>query len=220
MSIQLQLPSLDSNCVREMLEDSGAILTGHFVLSGGEHSDLYIEKTRALRSSAGLKIYCKNIAINWLGDGIEVVIGPAIAGIQLATMVAVELHNLTGRNILAVFTEKDENGKQKLKRGKEDIKGKRVLVVDDIVTTGGSLTNVINQCPPEATIIGCQVLVDRSGSTITPEMLGVRDYRYLLKLDITKYLEEKCPLCKKQIPINTDFGHGREFLEKNPEKAQ
>jgi len=215
----MRIPCIDTDYVMRALRDDGVILTGHFVLAGGEHSEGYVEKTRMLLSSEKTQLYCRDIACHWANENIEAVVGPATAGIKLSTVVALELYQLTGRDVISLYTEKDNNGNQILKRGKEDIRKKRTLVVEDIGTTGGSVAATIGQClMANADVVGCHILVDRSNGRITAETLGVNKYLCTVKVDIENYLESKCPLCEHKVPINIDFGHGGEYLKGCPEK--
>ncbi len=204
----------------EAFKNSGAVLAGHFVLAGEDHSGMYLEKTKAVISSSTLCYYSKKIAWEWVCEGIEAVVGPAIAGIKIATAVSLALYEYTNEDVLSLYTEKDDKGKQILKRGKEDIRGKRILVVEDIVTTGGSVAETIKQCREAgANVVGCHILVDRSGGKVSAEILGVEKLLSLATIEIETYPESECPLCKAKIPINTEVGHGEEYLKKHPEKA-
>jgi orotate phosphoribosyltransferase len=202
------------------LADKKAIFNGHFIYTKGGHGDKYVDKSEITFWPEDTGILCKDIAFQWYDKNIEVVVGPAIGGIILANRVAEWLTNFTGREIPALYTEK-ENGKQVLKRGRDKIAGKNVLIVKDITNTGKSAEETISACSEAgANIIGCHALVNRSPGIVTSQTLGVPIFLALKEMEVANYPEEKCPLCAKKVPINTDRGHGAEYLKKNPEKAK
>lgn len=115
-----------------LLESSGAILRGHFVLTSGRHSDVYFEKFRVLERPDVLSALCNEIAAHYSGKGIDCVAGPTTGGI----IIAFEVARILGIPALYVETE---NGEKTLRRGKTLAPGTKVLVVDDVLTTGRSL---------------------------------------------------------------------------------
>lgn len=163
--------------------------------------------------------FCKEVAYHWLEDDIEVVVGPALGGISISQYVAFILGYSTGREVIALHTEKVE-GKQVLKRNADLVIGKRTLFMEDVSTTGGSVRETIGECVAAGAIpIGCHVLFDRSLGAVTAENLGVEKFLSVLEMPVEKYLPEECPLCKANIPINTKVGHGDEYLKSHPEAA-
>lgn len=197
-----------------------AIFVGHFVYTAGGHGDTYVDKSEITFWPKDTGILCKDIAFQWYDSNIEVVVGPAIGGIKLADRVAESLTDFTGREIPALYTEK-EDGKQTLKRGRDKIAGKNVLIVEDITNTGKSAEETISACREAgANIIGCHTLVNRSPGIVTAETLKVPIFLALKEMQVANYKEEECPLCTQKVPINTDRGHGAEYLKKNPEKAK
>ena len=123
--------------VMKMLEDTKAVLHGHFLLTSGLHSPMYVEKFNVLQHPEYTEKLCKEIARRYENDNIELVVGPTTGGILLAH----ECGKALGTR--AIFTER-ENGKMTLKRGFEIPAGTRCLVVEDIVTTGGSVREVMD----------------------------------------------------------------------------
>jgi orotate phosphoribosyltransferase len=147
---------------------------------------------------------------------VEAVIGPAIGAAILAQWVAFHLSELTGREIPAVFAEKDGQGGFIIKRGYDQvIKGKRTLVVEDLTTTGGSIAKVVVAASAAgADIVGAIALVNRGD--VTKEGVGNPPvFDQLLNLDLESWEESACELCQAGIPVNTDIGHGREFIARN-----
>ena len=160
---------------------------GHFLLTSGLHSPMYVEKFNVLQHPKYTEALCKAMAYAFKDDGIELVIGPMTGGILLAHEVGKEL------GTRALFTERD-NGKMMLKRGFSIPEGAKVLVVEDIVTTGGSVFEVIEAIKENGgQVAGVALMVDRSGGKVD---FGVKT-KALLTLDVTTYKPEECPLCKE-----------------------
>ncbi|MBP2650669.1 MAG: Orotate phosphoribosyltransferase [Firmicutes bacterium] len=177
--------------VKQLLIDTGAILEGHFLLTSGLHSPLYVEKFQALQWPEHTAKMCAALAERFKDDNIDVVVGPVTGGILLAHEVG---KNLGTR---AIFTER-ENGKMTLRRGFVINKGERVLVVEDIVTTGGSVQEVIEVVKAQGgELVGVGLLVDRSGGKVN---FGVRT-EGLLHLAVPTHQPDNCPLCAAGIPI-------------------
>lgn len=177
--------------VKELFMQSGAILEGHFLLTSGKHSPLYLEKFQVLQHPAHTAQMGQALAEMFAKDNVQLVVGPATGGILLAHEVG---KNLGTR---AIFTER-ENGRMVLKRGFALQPGERVLIVEDIVTTGGSVQEVIDIVKGlGGEIVGIGMLVDRSGGKVD---FGV-PRKALLTLDVETYAPEQCPLCQAGIPL-------------------
>ena len=148
--------------VEAALKESGALLEGHFLLASGRHSQFYVEKFRLLEQPRLTSRLCAEIARRFEKDGIETVVGPVTGGIILAFEVA----RLMG--IRAVYAERAENGKDfALRRGFQLKNGEKCLVVEDIVTTGGSAQKVVELVRENGgKIVGCALLVDRSNGQL------------------------------------------------------
>jgi len=175
----------------ELFKKSGAFLEGHFLLSSGLHSPQYVEKFRVLEYPEYTEKLCLDIAEAFKNDNIELVIGPMTGGIILAHEVAKAL------KVKAMFTERVDNV-MSLRRGFNFSKGTRILLVEDIVTTGGSIFEVIQLIKSlQGEIVGVGYLVDRSGRKVN---FGVKQYP-LVNLDIVTYSAENCPLCKANIKL-------------------
>lgn len=171
--------------VKQLFIDTGAILEGHFLLTSGLHSPLYVEKFQVLQYPEYTAKLCKALADKFAQDQVELVIGPVTGGILLAHEVG---KNLGTR---AIFTER-ENGKMTLRRGFIIKPGERVLIVEDIITTGGSVQEVLDVVREHGGIpVGVGILVDRSGGKAN---FGV-PHQALLHLDVKTYRPEDCPLC-------------------------
>ena len=177
--------------VKELLLKHGAILEGHFLLTSGLHSGMYVEKFQVLQYPKATEKLCEGFAENFKDEKIDVVIGPVTGGIILAHETAKHF------GTRAIFAERD-NGRMTIKRGFEIQPGERVLIVEDIVTTGGSVMEVIDVVREWGGIVaGVAMLVDRSGGTVD---FGV-PAKALLTLKIDTFTPENCPLCKSGTPL-------------------
>ena len=177
--------------VRQLLVDTGAIMEGHFLLTSGLHSGLYVEKFQVLQWPEHTAKLCAALAERFKKDGVQVVVGPVTGGILLA-------HEF-GKNLgtRAIFTER-ENGKMTLRRGFAIEPGEKVLIVEDIVTTGGSVQEVLEVIKEKGgEVVGVALLVDRSGGKAN---FGVRT-ESLLTLEVPTYQPDTCPLCAKGVPM-------------------
>ena len=179
--------------VMKKFEQAGAIQEGHFKLTSGVHSDTYIQCAQVMQYPGFMHNLCSELGRKFRGEDIDVIIGPAIGGIIISHVMA----QVLGPWVRAIFTER-ENGKMTLRRSFEIKKDEKVLVVEDVITTGGSVREVIDIVKERGgQVVGVGVLIDRSGGRID---FGVK-MKNLLTLDIKSYQPEKCPLCKKGIPV-------------------
>jgi len=178
--------------VERIFRDSGALREGHFILASGRHSSLYLEKFQVLQHPAETERLCSAIAMWARSLGVETVAGPTTGGIILAHEVARQL------GLRAVYAERREGGAgREFRRGFALAPGERVLVVDDIMTTGGSVQETIEAVRDAGgTVAGAAVLVDRSGGAVRLDIL----LRPLWHLDIPSYAVAECPLCAKGVP--------------------
>jgi len=178
--------------VMKKFEQAGAIQKGHFKLTSGVHSDTYIQCAQVMQHPEFMHNLCSELGKKFKGDDIDVIIGPAIGGIIMAHVMA----RVLGPWVRAIFTER-ENGKMTLRRSFEIKEGEKVLVVEDVTTTGSSVREVMDIVKSrEGKVVGVGVLIDRSGGKVD---FGIKAEK-LLTVDIKTYLPEECPLCKKGIP--------------------
>jgi orotate phosphoribosyltransferase len=176
-----------------MFEKSEALLKGHFLLASGLHSPVYWEKARVLQYPEYTEKLCRMIADHYRQAGAEVVAGPTTPGIILAYETARQL------GVRGIFAEKDEaGGGRAFRRGFRISPGEKVLIVDDILTTGGSVREVIDAVNMlGGRIIGVGVMVDRSAP---PVDFGLPFYACHRAEEIA-YPAAKCPLCAQGIPL-------------------
>ncbi len=177
---------MNSHEVEQILVESGALLEGHFLLSSGRHSARYIEKFRVLEQPRLASRLCGEIARRFNERDIECVVGPVTGGIILAFDIARHL------GCRAVYAERSDDGVGfAFRRGFRLKAGERVLVVEDIVTTGGSAQKVIDVVRAHGgEVVGVGLLCDRSGGQID---FGVPVVESLLKLNIESYAPEEVP---------------------------
>ena len=178
--------------VEDLLIETSAIMEGHFLLTSGLHSPRYVEKFNVLQKPVYTEKLCRAMAEKFKDANIETVVGPVTGGILLA--------HETGKALgtRAIFTER-ENGKMTFRRGFTLHDGERVLIVEDIVTTGGSIREVIDVVKEHGGIpVAVSMLVDRSGGKAT---FGDVPSTALLHMDVQTYQPDECPLCKQGIPM-------------------
>jgi orotate phosphoribosyltransferase len=200
--------------VISILRKVGAVLTDdHFVYTSGKHGSVYINKDAVYPHTEETSQIGKLFAEKFADKDIEVVVGPALGGIILSQWTAYHLSKLTGREVLGVYTEKDEQKNQVFTRGYDAlVKGKRVLVVEDITNTGGSVQKVVaNVQAAGATVVAVGVMVNRDPEHVTAESMGV-PYAALGELPAVAYDEAACPLCKAGTSINVKVGHGKKYM--------
>ena len=176
----------------EIFQKSGAILKGHFLLASGLHSPIYWEKFRVLQFPNYTEQLCRMIATHFLRQGIQVVAGPTTGGIILAFEVARQL------GVRGIFAEKEGTTERAFRRGFSINSGERVLIVDDILTTGNSIHETMTAVNKQGGIVvGIGILVDRSEQGIG---FGVPLFSCHRSITLT-YTPQDCPLCLAQIPL-------------------
>lgn len=184
--------------VQAILRATGTLREGHFRLTSGRHSDRFFLMPHVFQFPSETEKLCAGMAELFAGDGVETVIGPATGGIILAYEVARQMERLTGRKVRAIFTEKTEDGAMALKRQWTLRPGERVLMVEDAVTTGGSVQKAIDAVRQyEPAIVGVACIVDRSSGKAD---FGV-PMRSLMQVQVESWLPEECPLCRQGIEL-------------------
>lgn len=211
--------------ILQVLGKVGAIITGsHIVYTSGKHGTTYVNKDAVYPHTAETSRLCRAIAEQFADDDVQVVIAPAIGGVILSQWVAYHLSEIHNHEILGVYAEKErridadpggvvEREEFVIKRGYDKlIVGKNVLVVEDVLTTGGSVKKVIEEVRRHGGhVVGLGVLCNRGG--IMPQDVANQPKLFaLVNVKLAAWDEADCPLCKQDIPINTDVGKGREFL--------
>jgi len=177
---------MTSQEVLDIYQKTGALLTGHFLLSSGLHSEQYLQSALVLQQPDIATRLCAALAAPFKNDKIDLVIAPALGGVFVSHETARAL------GVRALFAER-VNGELTLRRGFTIKPGERVLVVEDVITTGKSTKETIEVVKKAGgVVVAAASLIDRSGGTAE---LGV-PYRSLVTLKVPTYAAESCPLCK------------------------
>lgn len=166
-------------------ERTGGILKGHFLLTSGRHSDTYMQSAKLFVHPAESEKIAAALAWKLKQYKPDIVVTPAVGGIILGYELARAL------NVTDIFAER-ENGQMIFRRGFSLEKGRRVIVAEDVVTTGGSVKEVISLCRSVgAEVVACASVVDRSNGSVE---FGV-PYVPLLSMEVTSWEPDDCPLC-------------------------
>lgn len=181
--------------VLETMQSTGALKHGHFVYASGRHGDIYLEKFDLLRNPAATVELCTGFADHVRDANIDVVVGPTTGGILLAFETARQL------GVKSAYAERASDGGsgREIRRGTVFEPGTRVLVVDDILTTGGSIRETLQALashPVEIVAVG--VMVDRSAGKTT---FGDVPLFALSSQEFTSWPADECPLCAQGIPV-------------------
>lgn len=188
------MSTLSEQEVEQIFCASGAVLEGHFQLTSGRHSAAYWEKFQVLQWPQHTERLCRALAEHFRSAGVEVVVGPTTGGVILAYEVARQL------GVRGVFVENDPNrpGHRALRRGFQVQPGERALIVDDVLTAGTSIREVLEALEPfQPNIIGIGLLIDRSQGQAD---FGI-PFHALLRLSISTFAPDDCPLCAQGLPL-------------------
>jgi orotate phosphoribosyltransferase len=184
---------MDKEEVLTLFRETEALLEGHFLLTSGLHSPQYFQCAKVLQYPQHAEKLCREIAEHYRAENIEVVISPALGGIIVGQEVARQL------GARSIFAERAA-GVLQLRRGFEIKAGEQVLACEDVVTTGGSIGEVVKIARRNGgSIVGTACIVDRSsgkpGSDLGAELFSV------LRMDVVTYKPEECPLCQQNKPL-------------------
>ena len=182
------MTALDPREAARLFEESGAMLRGHFRLTSGRHSDVYVQKARVLERPEVAVVLAGEIA-SWY-PRVDVVVAPAVGAITLGFAVALEA------GARSIFAER-EDGRMRLRRGFWVASDERALVVEDVITTGGSAKEVVDLVRETgAETMGVAALIDRSTEPLPFPL------KALLRLDAPTWEADRCPLCAAAAPID------------------
>ena len=171
----------------EIFKETGVMLEGHFQLTSGRHSDHYMQCAQLFQYPQYSELLCQELADVFKDEKIDLVVGPAVGGIIIAYQVACCL------GVRNIFAER-QDGKMTLRRGFTVKPGENVLVCEDVVTTGGSVREVVELLKEAgANVIGVGSIVDRSNGKVD---FGV-PYKAVLPMEVISWEPEDCPLCKQ-----------------------
>jgi len=181
--------AMDTDGMLAIFRETGALLEGHFLLTSGLHSNQYFQCAKVLQYPRHCELLCADLARTFRAHHIDVVIAPALGGIVVGQEVGRQL------GVRTMFTERKEASMQ-LRRGFAIAAGERVLVCEDVVTTGGSVREVIEIVRGAGGIVaGVGAIVDRSGGTVRFELADGGMQHAVMTLQAATYAPEKCPLC-------------------------
>ncbi|MDP6100238.1 MAG: orotate phosphoribosyltransferase [Dehalococcoidia bacterium] len=181
--------------VERIFRQGGAVLEGHFLLTSGRHSPVYWEKMRVLQQPRLTTRLCRPITYHFRDQGVEVVVGPTLGGVPLAFEVARQL------GVRSAYA--DREGEERTIRGGQLLApGEKALIIDDILTTGGSLRHMVDAVEKVgARVVGIAVIVDRRLGVDTQFTLGGTPVFATHRSPAPSYPPEKCPLCKASVPL-------------------
>jgi orotate phosphoribosyltransferase len=228
--------------ILKLLEGVGAVIPGHFVGTSGKHLSVYVDKDELTPYTTVVSKLCMEISDRFSHANIQVVVAPAMGAIVLGSWTAYHLKNFYRGfgEVLSVYAEPDDEtipGSDisdsllkkdekliirrpglKLKRSTfaEKVRGKRTLVVEDVVTTGGSLLKAVKAAQEAGGIIvGAAVLVN--GGDVSVASCGVDRLVCLANIKRRIFTEEEClkhGMCAEGVPVNPKPGHGQAFLDR------
>lgn len=182
---------LSEERIVEILKEAGVLLEGHFQLTSGKHSNKYLQCAKIFKNAKYSEELCRDLAEKYADKEIDVVVGPAMGAVIMAYEVSRHL------NVPNFFTER-ENGEMTLRRGFQIEKDQKVLIVEDVVTTGGSVREVIDVVRNAGgEVVGVGSIVDRTGGKID---FGV-PYASVISMEVTAYEKDECPMCKNGEPV-------------------
>ena len=182
---------MDRAEMERIFKQTGLMLEGHFLLTSGRHSNRYMQCAKLFQYPDYSEMICKDLAGRFAGQKIDLVVGPAVGGIIMSYEMARQF------NVPNIFAER-ENGAMTLRRGFSIPEGAKVLVVEDVVTTGGSVREVMDiVAEAKAEVVGVCVVVDRSGGKID---FGV-PFEAAYETEIQSYEPSQCPLCEQGLEL-------------------
>lgn len=193
-------PMTDSDFLA-IFEQSGALLSGHFVLTSGNHSDRYFEKFNVLNQPRHVEALCRELAARLAPFKPDVILGPTTLGVLLAYETAKYL------GIAAAYGERGADGKRFLRRTEHIAPGQRVAIVDDVLTTGGSVRECLDLVQAHgATTVAVGLLIDRSGGAVT---FGDAPTVSLLSLTVQSFPPDAVPEWLAAIPVTRPGSSGK-----------
>jgi orotate phosphoribosyltransferase len=200
------------------LRRAGAVLLNqHFVYKSSRHGSGYINMDPIYTNPGVMADFADHLLLPFDGERFDTVVAPAVGGVALVTYVGVVGFHRYQHPIHIAWADKDGDEFHFDRTGfVEQLRGKRVLVVEDLLTTGGSVAKVCKETRAEgAQVIGISVICNRGG--VTAEQLGVPRLEALAEVDFETFDPDACPLCSDRVPIVTDIGHGDVYQGSHPD---
>jgi orotate phosphoribosyltransferase len=190
---------MDRQLIIDRFLEAGVLVKGHFLMTSGRHSDMLLQIAQAFGHHECSEMLARELAERFRNERVDLVIGPALGGVILSYEVGRQL------GVASVYCER-ENGRMVLRRGFAIKRKQRVLIVEDVVTTGASLNETIELVADKGGIVvGIGVVVDRTLGVVD---FGVRLER-IVEIDIAAYPADECPLCEANIPLSKQSTSGR-----------
>ena len=184
----------DNNMENEglkVLEEAGVLLTGHFILPSGKHSNRYVQCARLLQYPDKASKFLKSAVEKIKNLDFDIILGPAIGGV----LIAYELGRQLKKPIL--YIEK-ENGEMTLKRGLEIKKGQKILIAEDVITSGKTVKESIELIETlGGEVVGIVCIVNKESLTMNQKIYSC------INLNLKSYTKEECPFCKEKLPLQT-----------------
>jgi orotate phosphoribosyltransferase len=204
--------------VVQILKNAGAILEGHFIGTSGRHLSLYVNKDMVSPHPGAVSKIGRLFAELNKEKEIEAVVSPAVGAIALSQWTAYHLSEMTGKDVLSLFTEKTSENGQEFKRGYDlMVKGKKTLVVEDTAATGGSVKKTYDAVVAAGgNVVQVSLMVNRDPGRINAETMGF-PLNWLGVVPAESWGEDEVPDWLKKIPINTTVGHGAKYLKEHPQ---
>jgi orotate phosphoribosyltransferase len=233
---------MDQRQVCEILTEVGAIVTNdHFVFTNDSHSATYINKNALYANTEATSLLCRALAEAFADDKVDAIVGPAIGGVILSQWTASHLSRLTGRLVSSLYAEHatpvsveadpKTPGLKRISLGLKKewqllrgygklVEDKNILVIEDTLTTGRTTCGVIEAVLKKGgNVIGLGTIWNRSNRALH-DIAKVPKTAALVEIELEMWSPSTCPLCKQGVPINTEFGKGREFLAQLSHQAQ
>lgn len=225
--------------IMEILRSTGAVLEDHFVYKSGRHGTQYVNKNAIFPHPRETSQLCLEIARWFQDDDVKTIVAPAVGAVTMSQLVADHLTEITGREVFSVYAEKKtivvldpekkgrrcfcETGEFILGRDYEKyVTGNNVLVVEDVLNTGTTVKGVVKTVRTNGgTVIGVGALCNRGKVTLA-DLGSVPKLVALARIDMETLSEADCRHfgpCSKGVPINTNVGYGREFLERESRRS-
>ena len=205
---------MQPNDALKMLQGLGVIRRyGHYVYASGKHGSAYLNKDALYPHTVETAELCGAIAEKFAKAGVQAVVGPAVGGVILSQWTANHLYYMTFKEVLSCYAEKTADGGMALSRGYDKlVAGKRVLIVEDVLTTGGSARKVVDAVRAAGgDVVAVAAICNRGG--VKSDGVGGVPLLALLDFDLPTWDAEECHLCKGGVEVDTEFGHGKKFIE-------
>ncbi|MEE9224903.1 MAG: orotate phosphoribosyltransferase [Bacteroidota bacterium] len=181
--------------ILKIFEETGALLEGHFQLTSGLHSPQYFQCAKVLQYPKYTQLVCGEIVGHFSRNSFDVVVSPALGGIVVGQEVGRQL------GVRTIFAER-KDGLMRLRRGFDVASGERVLVCEDVITTGGSVYEVIDMLKNAGGIIfGVGCIVDRSGGKAKFSAAHEKSPFSVLQIDVISYDPRNCPICRQGLEL-------------------